>query len=84
MEKYDSPDLINIGCGEDITIRDLAALVGRVVDFHGTIKWDTNKPDGSPRKLLDVSKITGLGWKAKIPLEEGVRQTYRWWLAHRT
>jgi GDP-L-fucose synthase len=84
MDEYDSPDLVNIGCGEDITIRDLAALVGRVVDYHGQIEWDTSKPDGTPRKLLDISKIAKLGWRAKIPLAEGVRQTYRWWLDHRT
>jgi len=84
MDKYDSPDLVNIGCGEDITIRDLAALVGQVVDYHGQIEWDTSKPDGTPRKLLDVSKIAKLGWRAKIPLAEGLRQTYRWWLDHRT
>ncbi len=82
MESYDSPDLINIGCGEDIRIRDLAELVGKVVGFTGQIEWDSSKPDGTPRKLLDVSKLNKLGWTAKIPLEEGLRSTYRWWVEH--
>jgi GDP-L-fucose synthase len=82
MENYDSPELVNIGCGEDITIRDLANLVGRVVGYPGKIEWDTTKPDGTPRKLLDVSKLAKLGWKAKTPLDEGLRATYHWWLEH--
>ncbi len=82
LENYDSPDLVNVGCGEDITIRELAELVGRVVGFPGKIQWDTTKPDGTPRKLLDVSRLTQLGWKASIPLEEGLRTTYQWWLDH--
>jgi len=80
MESYDSPELINVGCGEDLAIRDLAALVGRVVGFSGRIEWDSTKPDGTPRKLLDVSKLTQFGWRARIPLEEGLRRTYQWWL----
>lgn len=80
MENYESPDLINVGCGHDITIRALAELIGRVVGFSGQIEWDTTRPDGTPRKLLDVSKLTKLGWKARIPLEEGIRSTYQWWL----
>jgi GDP-L-fucose synthase len=83
MEKYDSPELINVGCGRDTTIRDLAVLVGKVVGYSGRIEWDTTKPDGTPRKLLDVSKLNQLGWKAAIPLEEGLRATYQWWLANR-
>lgn len=82
METYDSPELINVGCGQDITIRDLAQLVGRVIGFSGSIQWDTTKPDGTPRKLLDVSKLNKQGWQAKIPLEEGIRSTYQWWLKH--
>jgi len=82
MENYDSPELINVGCGHDRTIRDLAALVGEVVGYSGRVEWDTTKPDGTPRKLLDVSKLNKLGWKASIPLEEGLRATYRWWLEH--
>jgi len=80
METYDSPELINVGCGHDITIRDLAERVGKVVGYSGPIEWDTTKPDGTPRKLLDVSKLDQLGWKAVIPLEEGLRATYEWWL----
>jgi GDP-L-fucose synthase len=80
MESYDSSELINVGCGYDITIRDLAEQVSRVVGYSGRIEWDTTKPDGTPRKLLDVSRLNQLGWKAKIPLEEGIRSTYQWWL----
>jgi GDP-L-fucose synthase len=80
MEKYDSPELVNVGTGEEIRIRELAELVRRVTGFGGAIEWDTTKPDGSPRKLLDVSKLAGMGWSAKIPLEQGVRDTYQWWL----
>jgi GDP-L-fucose synthase len=80
METYDSPELINVGCGHDITIRDLAQLVAKVVGYSGQIEWDTTKPDGPPRKLLDVSKLNQLGWKAKIPLEEGIQSAYQWFL----
>ena len=83
MEKYDSYELINVGCGQDVLIRDLAELVGKVVGYSGRIEWDTTKPDGTPRKLLDVSKLNNLGWKASIPLEEGLRATYQWWLENR-
>ena len=82
MENYDSPELVNVGCGEDITIRDLATMVGKVVGFTGKIEWDSTKPDGTPRKLLDVSKLANLGWKARTPLEQGLRATYQWWLEH--
>ena len=80
METYDSPELVNVGFGHDITIRELAGQVGKVVGYSGRIEWDTTKPDGTPRKLLDVSKLNQLGWKAAIPLEEGLRATYQWWL----
>jgi len=80
MENYNSPEVINVGCGQDITIRDLALLVARVTGFTGELEWDSTKPDGTPRKLLDVSKLSHLGWNAKMPLEEGVRRTYQWWL----
>ena len=82
METYDSPELINVGCGQDVTIRELAALVGKVIGFSGQLEWDTTKPDGTPRKLLDVSRLNKLGWKASTPLEEGIRATYQWWLAN--
>jgi GDP-L-fucose synthase len=80
MENYHSPELINVGCGHDITIRDLTQLVGKVVGYPGRIEWDTTKPDGAPRKLLDVSKLNQLGWKAKIPLEDGIQSAYQWFL----
>ena len=80
MEKYDSPELINVGCGKDTTIKAVSELVGRVVGFSGKLEWDTTKPDGTPRKLLDVSRLAKLGWEAKIPLEDGVRGAYQWWL----
>lgn len=82
METYDSTELINVGCGRDITIRELAELVARVTGFSGRIEWDTTRPDGTPRKLLDVSKLSKLGWQARISLEEGLRSTCQWWLEH--
>jgi GDP-L-fucose synthase len=82
MESYDSTDVINVGCGRDITIRELAELVGRVTGFSGRIEWDATRPDGTPRKLLDVSKLSKLGWQARISLEEGLRSTCQWWLEH--
>jgi GDP-L-fucose synthase len=79
MEKYDSPDIINVGVGEDVTIHELAERVASVVGFAGEVAWDKSKPDGTPRKLLDVSRMSALGWRARIPLEEGLRRTYGWW-----
>jgi len=72
--------ITNIGCGEDLTIREMAALVARVVGYEGEVRWDTTKPDGTPRKLLEVSRLRGLGWSPRISLEEGVRSTYEWYL----
>jgi GDP-L-fucose synthase len=83
MENYDSPELINVGSGVDITIRNVAELVGKVVGYAGRIDWDATKPDGTPRKLLDVSRLNKLGWKVSIPLEVGLRATYEWWLEHK-
>jgi len=80
MERYDSPELINVGCGRDLSIRELTELVGRVVGFTGVMEWDSSKPDGTPRKLLDVSKLTAMGWSATISLEDGLRAAYQWWL----
>jgi GDP-L-fucose synthase len=80
LEKYDSPEIINVGCGEDISIRELAELVCDVVGFDGELSWDKAKPDGTPRKLLDVSKLRGLGWTPTIKLRDGVAQTYDWFL----
>jgi GDP-L-fucose synthase len=80
LEKYDSPEIVNVGCGEDISIRELAELICDVVGFDGELTWDKTKPDGTPRKLLDVSKLRGLGWTPTIPLREGIARTYDWFL----
>jgi GDP-L-fucose synthase len=74
-------DFINVGTGKDITIRDLAEMVKEIVGFKGEIQWDQTKPDGTPKKLLDVGKISSLGWKPKVSLEEGIRKTYKWYLS---
>lgn len=78
VQHYDSDEPINVGVGEDISILELAKLVAHEVGFEGKIALDPSKPDGTPRKLLDVSKITSLGWRARISLEEGIHQTYDW------
>jgi len=80
LEKYDSPEIVNVGCGEDISIRELAELVCEVVGFDGELSWDKTKPDGTPRKLLDISKLRGLGWTPTIPLRDGIAQAYDWFL----
>jgi GDP-L-fucose synthase len=80
LEKYDSPEIINVGYGEDISIRELAELICDVVGFRGELKWDRSKPNGTPRKLLDVSKIKKLGWQPTISLRDGVVQLYEWFL----
>ena len=82
LEKYDSPEIINIGCGEDVSIRELAELICDVVGFDGELVWDTTKPDGTPRKLLDITRIRELGWQPTIPLRNGIAQTYEWFLAN--
>jgi GDP-L-fucose synthase len=82
LEKYDSPEIINVGCGEDISIRELAELICEVVGFDGELAWDITKPDGTPRKLLDISKIRALGWKPEIPLRHGIARTYDWFRAN--
>lgn len=81
MENYESPELINVGCGRDLRVRELADMIRRVVGYEGNIHWDASKPDGTPRKLLDVSRMARLGWQARIGLEDGLRSTYDWWLA---
>ena len=80
MQTYDSPDIINIGTGRDVTIAELASLVKDVVDYRGKLTFDATKPDGMPRKVLDVTRIHALGWHAKIALADGVRDTYRWFV----
>ena len=76
MQRYDEPGLVNIGTGEDLEIGELALLIKKIVGYPGKIGHDTSKPDGTPRKLMDVSKLNGLGWKAGIPLEDGLRRVY--------
>jgi GDP-L-fucose synthase len=80
LENYDSPQIINVGCGYDITIRELALLVAKVVGVDAELVFDTSKPDGTPRKLLDTSRLRRLGWQQRITLEDGVRDTYQWFL----
>jgi len=75
-------DLINTGTGKDLTIKKLAETVQKVVGHKGDIDWDTTKPDGTPRKLMDVSRIKELGWEAEIGLEDGIRDTYKWFLGN--
>ena len=77
----DVPDgLLNVGCGEDLTIRELASIVARVVGYEGPVVWDDSRPDGTPRKLMDVGRITSLGWAPQVGLEDGIRLTYEWFL----
>jgi len=80
LEKYDSPEIINVGCGEDISIHELAELICDVVGFDGELSWDKTQPDGTPRKLLDLSKLRGFGWTPTIPLRDGIAKTYEWFL----
>jgi GDP-L-fucose synthase len=82
LERYDDPAPINVGVGVDITVRGLAELVASVVGYDGELRWDASKPDGTPRKLLDVARIHALGWKAEIPLRDGIASTYEWFRAH--
>lgn len=79
MENYDGPSQVNVGTGTDVTIKELASLVAVAVGYEGDIRWDSSKPDGTPRKLLDVSKLTEAGWSASIGLQEGIRATVEWY-----
>ena len=78
LENYDDDVAINVGVGEDISIKELAELIQKIVGFQGSIEWDSSKPDGTPRKLLDISKVKALGWEPKISLEDGIQSTYHW------
>jgi GDP-L-fucose synthase len=82
VERYDDPAPINVGVGEDLSILKLAQLIALVVGYKGKLIFDTSKPDGTPRKLLDVTRLCALGWKARIGLEDGIRSTYQWYLKH--
>jgi len=84
MRNYEGEAFLNVGVGEDLSIRELAELVKGAVGFQGRIVWDATKPDGTPRKLLDVSRIHALGWRARTPLEDGIVSTYRWFLERKS
>ncbi|OUM40866.1 GDP-L-fucose synthase family protein [Arthrobacter sedimenti] len=84
LEHYDGPEQVNVGTGTDVTIKELAETVAAAVGFEGSIEWDTSKPDGTPQKLLDVSKLTQAGWTAGISLEDGVKNTVGWYRANQT
>jgi len=79
MRDYNSPDIINVGTGEDVAIKELSETISNIVGFSGQTNWDTSKPNGTPRKLLDVTKIKSLGWEPKISLEDGIKKTYEWY-----
>ncbi|MDQ1266396.1 MAG: GDP-L-fucose synthase [Bacteroidota bacterium] len=79
INNYDGNEIVNIGTGEDVTIKELAELIKEITGFGGELKFDASKPDGTPRKLLDVSKINNLGWKAQTTLKEGIEKTYQWY-----
>lgn len=79
MQNYDSEEPINVGTGEDVTIAEIARLIAEVVGFGGTLRFDASQPDGTPRKLLDVSRLHGMGWQHRTSLEEGVRRTWNWY-----
>jgi GDP-L-fucose synthase len=82
LEHYDGPDQVNVGTGSDVTIKEIAETIAGVVGFDGQTEWDTSKPDGTPQKLLDVSKLAGAGWTSKISLEEGLDRTVAWYHDH--
>ena len=80
MQNYDDIGLVNVGMGVDLTIQELAELISKVVGYTGVVEYDQSKPDGTPQKLCDVTKVNKLGWSAKVSLEEGIRKTYNWYV----
>ena len=76
METYNEAPWVNIGTGQDLSIKELAEMICEIVGYQGQLSWDTSKPDGTPRKLMDVSRVHGLGWKAEIPLRQGIESVY--------
>ena len=80
MENYESKEIINIGNGVDYTIKELAEMISNCVQYDGSLTYDQSKPDGMPRKVVDVSKLNNLGWKSKISFEVGIKNTYDWYL----
>jgi len=84
MENYNEKQFVNVGCGEDLSIADLAGIVKRVIGYEGALVFDTSKPNGTPRKLMDVSRLFATGWRPKVGLEEGIALAYQDFLQHRT
>lgn len=84
LESYDGDLPLNIGFGDDVSIKELTELVAEIVGYEGAIGWDTTKPDGTPRKLLDSSRLRSLGWKPSISLHEGIKSTYQWYVTNST
>jgi GDP-L-fucose synthase len=82
MERYDSPEIINVGTGKDLAIAELAEMIGEIAGYRGAIEFDPSRPDGTPRKLLDVSRLEALGWRPRIGLRQGIEQTYAWYRQH--
>ncbi len=80
MNNYNDEQFVNVGVGNDVTIRELSELIKKIVEFEGELRWDASKPDGTPRKLLDIDKLTKAGWKAKVDIEEGIKRTYQWFV----
>ena len=82
MENYNDSEIVNVGCGEDQTIKVLAETISEVVGYSGALAFDSSRPDGTPQKILDISKIRVLGWTPKIPLKQGLEQVYQWYTEH--
>jgi GDP-L-fucose synthase len=83
MEYYEDSEIINVGTGKDMTIKELVKLTSKIIDYKGEVHWDTSKPNGTPRKVLNIDKIKSLGWNPKIDIHEGLYKTYQWYLTHR-
>jgi GDP-L-fucose synthase len=82
MNAWNEPEIVNVGVGEEISIAELAEMIQHVVGYRGAVEYDPTRPDGTPRKLLEISRLSELGWRARIPLAEGIESTYRWFLSH--
>jgi GDP-L-fucose synthase len=83
MESYDDSEIINVGTGKDMTIKEVVKLLSNIIDYRGEVNWDTSKPNGTPRKVLHIDKIKSLGWNPKISIHDGLYKTYQWYLTHR-
>jgi len=82
MENYNDPAIVNVGSGEEVSIAELAVFVAEAVGYKGSVRYNTEMPDGTPRKLLDISRLSGLGWTSQISLQQGIADTYAWFLAN--